>query len=304
MRHIKKYLVCGASGYLGSNLCDYLLREGHSVTGVDVNAWAGKQHDGFAFLQADLSDPAAYRSLAGAIDDDTAVFFLTGLSGTARSFDQYAKYVAVNELSLLHLLNALRTGESKARVIFPSSRLVYRGVPGKELPEDAQKESKTIYAANKIACEAYLEAYSKAFGVDYRVLRLGVPYGNLTGQAYSYGTIGFFLSQAKRGEITLYGDGSLRRSFTHVEDVCRQLCALAGTDETSHLIYNACGENYSLRDVAQVIAGRFHAKITYQPFPALEQRLESGDTIFDGGRMLRILPDPVTHNLTDWLLKI
>ena len=304
MNHTHNYLVCGASGYLGCNLCDYLLREGYSVTGIDVNAWPSKQYDNLSFFQADLSDPAVYQGLKGLIHDDTSIFFLTGLSGTTRSFDNYAKYVAVNELSLLHLLDTLRKLGTKSRVIFPSSRLVYCGVTGKELPEDAQKESKTIYAVNKNACEAYLEAYHNAFGVDYRIMRLGVPYGNLTGQTYSYGTIGFFLSQAKQGEITLYGDGSLRRTFTHVEDVCRQFLALAETNETSYYVYNSCGENYSLRDVAQIIANRFHAKITYRSFPALEQRLESGDTIFDGSRMHHILENPVNHNLADWLLDI
>lgn len=302
--HAHKYLVCGASGYLGHNLCEYLLREGHIVTGVDINAWTGEEHDNFLFLQEDLSDPAAYKRLRGAIADDTIIFFLTGLSGTAGGFEHYARYVAVNELSLLHLLDTLRNAGIKSRIIFPSSRLLYCGCRGKELSEDAQKESKSIYAVNKIACEAYLEAYNNAFGIDYRVMRLGVPYGNLTGQTYSYGTIGFFLNQAKRGEITLYGDGSLRRTFTHVEDVCRQLFALAETHETAHFVYNACGENYSLRDVAQMIADRFHARVTYHPFPPLERKLESGDTVFDGSRMLRILQYPVKRNLADWLMEI
>ena len=167
-----------------------------------------------------------------------------------------------------------------------------------------EKESKTIYAVNKIACEAYLEAYHNAFGIDYRILRLGVPYGNLAGQAYSYGTIGFFLSQAKKGEITLYGDGSLRRTFTHVEDVCRQFFALTETEDTAHFVYNSSGEDYSLREVAEMIAERFHARITYHPFPALEQKLESGDTVFDSSSMLSILQKPVKHNLADWLLNI
>jgi len=304
MLNAHKYFVCGASGYLGHNLCDYLLRSGHPVIGIDVNAWTGKTYENFTFFQADLSDPAVYRRLLFEGIDDITIFFLTGLSGTARSFEHYAKYVAVNELSLLHLLDTIRTTGIKSRIIFPSSRLVYCGCQGKELSEDAQKESKTIYAVNKIACEAYLEAYRNAFGLNYRILRLGVPYGNLSGQTYSYGTIGFFLNQAKQGEITLYGDGSLRRTFTHVEDVCRQFLALAETNETLHLVYNAYGENYSLRDVAQIIADRFHAKITYRPFPALEQKLESGDTIFDGSRMLHILQKPLKHNLADWLLEI
>ena len=298
MQQTRKYLVCGASGYLGHNLCYYLIREGYHVTGVDLVPWPGNKIENFTFLQTDLSDPAVYENL---ISDDTVIFFFIGLNGTARGFDHYANYVAVNELSLLHLLNALRAGGAKSRIIFPSSRLVYRGCRDRELAEDAPGDSKTIYAVNKIACEAYLKVYHNAFGIDYRVLRIGIPYGNLIGNSYSYGTIKFMLDQAGRGEITLYGDGSMRRTFTHVEDVCRQFCALAETDEKSHFVYNACGENYSLREVAQIIADRFHAKISYCPFPDLERKLESGDTVFDGGRMFRLLPEPVKHQLKVWL---
>ncbi len=301
MSQKQKYTVCGASGYLGHNLCEYLLRQGHHVMGVDVKPWQGEKHERFSFLQADLSDPASY---PGLVEDGTPIFFLTGLSGTAGSFARYADFVKVNELSLLHLLDAVKTAGSKTRIIFPSSRLVYYGCAGRELPEDARKESKTIYAVNKIACEAYLEAYRNAFGIDYRVLRLGVPYGNLSGNSYSYGTIGFFLNQAKQGEITLYGDGSLRRTFTHVEDVCRQFCVLTEADDSAELVYNACGENYSLLDVARIIADRFGAKISFRPFPELERKLESGDTIFDGSRMSRLLKAPVKHQFKTWLSEI
>lgn len=299
MDEVHKFLVCGASGYLGRNLCDYLLKKGHIVTGVDVSPWTGGDCGNFTFLQADLSDSDSWRKIPGGYK---AIYYLTGLSGTAKSFSNYEGFVKVNELSLLHLLDLLKDKDKKPRVIFPSSRLVYRGSKGLPLPEDAAKESKTIYAATKIACEAYLEAYRNAFGIDYRVMRLGVPYGSISGQSYSYGTIGFFLNQAKHGEITLYGDGSLRRTFTHVEDVCRQFFALAESDGAKHLVYNAWGEDYSLGEVAQIIAGKFNAKVTYCPFPEMEGRLESGDTIFDYGRMQELLSEPVQHSFKDWLL--
>ncbi len=62
--------------------------------------------------------------------------------------------------------------------------------------------------------------YHNAFGIDYTIFKICVPYVNNFGDAYSYGTLGFFLSKAIRGEcITLFGDGSIRRTFTHVDDI-------------------------------------------------------------------------------------
>ena len=111
--------------------------------------------------------------------------------------------------------------------MFPSSRLIYRGRP-EPLPEDAPQDSKTVYAANKRSGEAFLQAYRAAFGIPTVVYRVCVPYGNLDGRSYSFGTIGAFIRLAKEtGAIPLYGGDTPRRTFTHVQDICAQIAATA-----------------------------------------------------------------------------
>lgn len=77
----------------------------------------------------------------------------------------------VNEKGLLHLLNHIRLSPYRPKIIFPSTRLVYQGAD-KALTEEAKKETKTIYAVNKLACEGYLYAYRQSFDIPYTIFRI------------------------------------------------------------------------------------------------------------------------------------
>src|SRR5690606_18112144 len=96
-------------------------------------------------------------------------------------------FVNVNEIGLLHLLNHLSRFARMPKIVFPSTRLVYKGVKGTPLAEEAEKEFKTVYASSKYNGEQYLRMHSNLFGLDYTVFRVCVPYANLTARALSYG---------------------------------------------------------------------------------------------------------------------
>ena len=136
-------------------------------------------------------------------------------------FEQYETFVEINELILLKIIEAYRLNNGTGRLIFPSTRLVYKGRDGL-LKEDAEKEFKTIYAINKYSCENYLWMYNNMYGIPYTVFRICLPYGTLVPEASSYGTAEFFMKKATAGEnITLYGDGTV--SYTHLDVYKRQV---------------------------------------------------------------------------------
>ena len=292
----KQFAVLGANGYLGRHLAAHLQSAGHSVTAYDLPSAAAP--DGICRRPLDITNSAAFDSVDTNVD---ALFMFAGLTGTHQGFDEYARYLAVNELGLLHLLDLLRRRDHRPRIVFPSSRLVYRGRP-EPLPEDAPKESKTVYAANKLAAEGYLQAYHAAFAIPYTVFRICVPYGNRWKGPYSYGTIGAFIRMARdQKAITLYGDGALRRTFSHVQDLCAQIEACVHLPATNGQTYNAAGETFSLRQVAGWIAERFGAGVRHAPWPERETAIESGDTVFDDSKIRALLPSPLRFNLRHWI---
>lgn len=288
----KKCVVIGANGYIGKHLVRQLLR-----LGADVRSYGSKVCDG----QTGIVDIGDVNSVAAINFDVDYVFLFAGRTGTSISFDEYDSFVRVNELGVLNVLNAIRSSQFRPQVIFPSTRLVYKGGEG-ALSEDSIKEAKTVYAVNKIAAENYLAAYQNSFGIPYTIYRVGVPYGNLMGGGYSYGTIGAFLKQSlSNGVIKLYGDGELRRTFTHVDDICMQIIVSCQSQDSVNEVFNVHGENFSLLEIASHISAMNRSRVELVPWPEKDLRIESGSTAFDSRKLTKLLNMPLRYYLREWV---
>lgn len=287
-----KVAVIGGKGYIGKHFIFYLKAKGLEVVAYDIVSC-----DDEGYLQVDMTDAQSVSQIDLNVD---YVFMFAGLTGTFAGFDAYEKYINVNELSLLNLLDAIRKSDYRPKVIFPSSRLVYKGVD-KALKEEDEKDCKTIYAANKIACEGYLKAYHDSFDIPYTVFRVCIPYGNLLSFDYSFGTVGFFIKQAKAGkDITLYGGGTIKRTFTHMEDLCYQIVEGAFKPESNGEIYNVGGETLSLCEAATIIAKKYRVEVKTVPWPERDLRIESDHTYFDDVKIQTLLHLPPYKRLIDF----
>ena len=280
---MKKIGVIGANGYIGKHIVSYLQR----YYDVNVNSYdIVAECDLPNYHKVDLTDKESIKGLNLDLD---YIFMFAGLTGTYNGFNEYQKFISINELGLLNLLDAIKNSEYRPKVIFPSTRLVYKGVD-KSLKEDDLKECKTIYAANKLACEGYLQAYHDSFDIPYTIFRICLPYGNLLSTDYSFGTVGFFIRQAKAGkDITLYGGGNIKRTFTHMEDLCYQIIEGSFHHESNGQTYNVGGETLSLHDAAEIIAAKYGTKVTEIPWPKRDLRIESSHTYFDDTKIRSLL---------------
>ena len=280
---MKKIGVIGANGYIGKHIVSYLQRHYDvNVDSYDIVAECDLPN----YHKVDLTDKESIKGLNLDLD---YIFMFAGLTGTYNGFNEYEKFISINELGLLNLLDAIKNSEYRPKVIFPSTRLVYKGID-KSLKEDDLKECKTIYAANKLACEGYLQAYHDSFDIPYTIFRICLPYGNLLSTDYSFGTVGFFIRQAKAGkDITLYGGGNIKRTFTHMEDLCYQIIEGSFHHESNGQTYNVGGETLSLHDVAEIIAAKYGTKVTEIPWPERDLRIESSHTYFDDTKIRSLL---------------
>lgn len=280
---MKRLAVFGSNGYIGKQLMCYFRRQGCACEGFDM-----PESDVTDLNFWEVFNPEKYG----------AVLFFAGLTGTEQGFNCAEKYLSVNEGGLLNLLTKLaKLGSNAPKIVFPSTRLVYKG-SDEPLVEDAPKEAKTVYAVNKLACEHYLEAYGNRYGIPYSVLRVCIPYGSLTSSRYSYGTIGFFMKKIESGEpITLFGGGNVERTFTHVEDICRAVECLMPSRVSG--VYNIGGENLSLRDCARMMVDRFGGGIVDVPWPREAELIESGSTKFDAAKLCNEFGWHPRHTLKD-----
>ncbi len=269
-----KSIVLGANGYVGRHLTSYLKSINQNVISYDYLIDKSNSMD---IVHFDITNIEDLKRINWEID---YVYIFSGLTGTKISFDKYENFIQVNEIGLLNVLNAIKKLKKKPKIIFPSTRLVYKGSE-LLLDENAEKETNTIYALNKLTCEKILEMYQKTFGINYSIFRICIPYGSHFNE-YSFGTISFMMDQAKKtGEITLFGDGRLKRTFTHIDDLCEQIVTTSLCKSTNNETFNIGGVTYSLREVAEYICKATNAKISYHPWPETDLIIESGSTIFD-----------------------
>jgi UDP-glucose 4-epimerase len=292
-----KAAVLGVNGYLGQHVALDLLQRGWQVGGYGSGAAPGLP--GLEYTRMDLRNKEELQQLDPGVD---VLFYFAGLTGTARAYDEYEHYIDVNEKGLLHVLDRMRQSHQRARIVFPSTRLVYKGVKNTPLAEDAGKEWKTIYALNKWFGENAVRQYGDYFDLPYTIFRICVPYGDLIGRPSSYGTVGFFLKRAVEGNnISLYGTGDQQRSFTHVGDLCDQIYRTLQKPESVNGTFNIAGETYSLRQIADAVARKYSVGVDLVEWPTLDRKLESGDTIFDSARIEKLIGPPLKNNFMSWL---
>jgi len=292
----QKSVIIGANGYIGRNLSYFL-----NASGVDNINFGIEDVVKFSWMTYSKLDVTVKEDFFQIDRDVKIIYFMAGLTGTLNGFDLYKDYFNINVIGLNNLLDYLKKNNIKAKVVFPSTRLVYKGIKGIELKEDSIKSPNTIYALTKTTCEDLLNIYHKSFGIDYEIFRICVPYGNLVGNDYSYGTLGSFINNAKKHKkITIYGDGSLMRTFTHIKDICNILMD-SSNFISSNNIYNIGGETFKLKQVAEKISNLFNARIEFIDWPDQILNIESGDTVFYSKKLDNNLGGFNYRKLDDWI---
>lgn len=287
----KKIAIFGACGYLGQQLTIYFTRQGIKCDCFDLAITT--QCRGASYSKCDVTQLDDFVQID--FSQYQAVIFFAGRTGTQKSFDDPFNFLFVNEIGLLNLCQVLsKYGKDAPKIIFPSSRLVYKG-SNSLLQEEDEKETRTIYAVNKLACEYYLQAYSIFHQLSYVCLRICIPYGTLIDSLYSYGTVGLFIDQAKQKKmITLYGDGSQQRTFTHVEDICGVILGVI-QHPIRQGVFNIGGVTISLSDLARMVAKKYQATVESIPWTSEALVLESGGTVFDDSKLTHLLGSYLKH---------
>ena len=99
-----------------------------------------------------------------------------------------------------------------------------------------------------------------------------------------------FIKQAKAGkDITLYGGGNIKRTFTHIEDLCYQIVLASMKDESNGEIYNVGGQTLSLREAAEIIARKYGTNVMAVEWSERDLRIESEHTYFDDTKIRTLL---------------
>jgi UDP-glucuronate 4-epimerase len=234
-----RYVVTGAAGFIGSHLAEVLLAGGHDVLGFDSfndyydPALKEENARGLDVARADLAEDPLEELFAGA----DGVFHLAGQPGVRASFGGgFADYLSRNVLASQRVFEtAAALGQ---RVVFASSSSVYGDAERFPTPEETELHPISPYGITKAACEHLARAYAQRDRLDAVVLRYFNVYGPRQRPDTAFARIVDALAEGSTFE--LYGDGSISRGFTFVDDVVA--ATVAGMDRgRAGAVYNVGG---------------------------------------------------------------
>jgi UDP-glucose 4-epimerase len=255
---VKRTLVTGGAGFIGSHLVERLLQDGHEVTVVDDLSTGRRENlrigefPKLRFLEADI----ARSDIAEAFEGVNWVFHLAALADIVPSIERPLDYHLANVDGTAAVLEAARAA-GVSRFVYAASSSCY-GIPTSfPTPEDAPIRPMYPYALTKSIGEQYVLHWSQTYRLSAVSLRLFNVYGPRARTTGTYGAVfGVFLRQKLASEpFTVVGDGTQTRDFTYVTDVADAFIRAAESSVSGEAFNVGSGGTYSINELVGLLEG-------------------------------------------------
>ncbi len=263
---MKKTVVTGGAGFIGSHLTDLLLSKGHHVTVIDnlcggwmKNLREAEKHPNFRFVKADIRDRNALKGLFDGVD---WVFHLAALADIVPSIEKPRDYFETNVDGTFNVLEVSKEANVK-RFLYAASSSCYGIAKEYPTPETAPSAPQYPYALTKYLGEQLVLHWAQVYQLPALSLRLFNVFGPRSRTTGVYGAVfGVFLAQKLHGKpYTVVGDGKQTRDFTYVGDVADAFYTAAMSDLKNDFMNVGSSGHYSVNRLVELLGG----PITYIP---------------------------------------
>lgn len=265
---MKKAVVTGGAGFIGSHLVELLLNKGYAVlvidnfsTGRPENLQFLKNNPSLKIVEADVND---IKKIKPFFKDAVFVFHLAALADIVPSMVNPLSYHRSNVDGTISILEVIREEcPTIKKFIYTASSSCY-GIPDKyPTPETAQIRLQYPYALSKYLGELIALSWGKIYKLPAVSLRLFNVYGPRSRTSGTYGAVfGVFLAQKLAGKpFTVVGEGKQTRDFTFVSDVAAAFLAAAESDYKDEVFNVGSGNTYSINRLVELLKG----PVTYIP---------------------------------------
>ena len=218
---MKRILVTGSAGFIGSHLTEYLIKRGYNVVAFD--RYNSNNHYGWLenskykkkikFILGDIRD---YDSVNKAMHDCDSVMHLAALIGIPYSYVSPTAYIKTNVEGTLNVLESAKNLGIK-QIIVTSTSEVYGTAVSKKLSENDELKAQSPYAASKIAADQLALSYYRSFGLPVKIIR---PFNTFGPRQSARAVIPTIITQALLKNKIKIGNLNVTRDFLYVEDLC------------------------------------------------------------------------------------
>ena len=279
-----RILVTGGAGFLGSHLCERLLKDGHEVVAID-NLFTGRKlniahltgHPNFEFVRHDVIDPFKFE-----VDQ------IYNLACPASPPHYQYNPIKTIKTSVMGSINCLGLAKrTRARVFQASTSEVYGDPQVHPQPESYWGHvnpigKRSCYDEGKRCAETLFFDYHRENKVDIRVIRIFNTYGPRMHEADGR-VVSNFIVQALRGQdITIYGDGTQTRSFCYVDDLIEGFIRFMAQTETVGPMNLGNPGEFTMLELAELtlklVGGK--SKIVHKPLPSDDPKQRQPDITF------------------------
>ena len=286
----KKILITGGLGFIGSSLARRLVEHGNTITVVDslIPEYGGNLrnlHNIQDKIIVSLSDVRDVQAINDLIKGHDYLFNLAGQTSHLDSMYDPITDLDINAKAQLSILEACRKYNPDIRIVFASTRQIYRKPKYLPVDENHPRHPVDVNGINKIAGEQYHILYQEIYGIASSVLRLTNTYGPRMRIKDARQTfLGIWIRNLLEGKtIQVFGDGKQRRDYNYIEDVLDALLITATKEEAVGKVYNLGAPNpLSLEDTAKIMCLEIEGS-DYQmiAFPEDRKVIDVGDFICD-----------------------
>ncbi len=294
-----KYIVTGGAGFIGSNLVDLLVEEGHEVHVID-NFSTGKKENcnkKAKYFELDISDYSNYESIKTILIGSDGVFHLAALPRVQESIENPLHFEKNNTLSTINILKACSDLKVK-RLVYSASSSAYGNTIKLPSKEEDCVDPISPYAMQKY----YGEIACRMFANVYRVETVSLRYFNVYGErqnlegAYALVMCVFARQRLNNEPLTIRGDGEQRRDFTHVKDVSKANILAMSSEKVGNgeVINIGSSDNRSVNQIAKMIGG---------PTINIDPVVEPRETLADNSKAKDLLNWKPSVVIEEWVPK-
>ena len=283
-------MITGGTGFVGSHLCDELLKGNHEIILLARNN--NKKENiiqNLNKIKLEYVDVTRFTDLEKSIEDNKpdVIFHLAGETSHKKSFDNPLYDIDVNSKSTLCILEKIKNLSLKCKFILGSTFIVI-GKPTKlPINEETPCNPTTIYGANRLASEIYCKIYHDVYNLDTNVFRITNSFGPR--EQYTTPTknaVNYLIYRAfKKEEVTIYNKGEFFRDLIYISDVISGLKTIMSKGRSGNLYWIASGQKIWFKEFGKWLEELTGCQVRYVDPPKYTEKVDVGNFLVDNSKL-------------------